>query len=152
MEWKHIFLNDSWDDKLLLTWRAAPSRCPEERGPCTEPCQGFASCGGEVLLLLLRRLRGRLCWHVCRRSAFMLLILRSQPIRRLGARDNGVNLMPVRRNRWDALSVCHRSVRSVGKCFSWGGHGKIFPTVTHRAETLKLGGWHENKTFFSQLN
>lgn len=86
----HFFLNDSWDDKLLLTWRAAPSRCPEERGPCTEPCQGFSSCGGEVLLLLLRRLRGRLCWHLCRRAAFMPLILRRRCLSaNRGARSSG---------------------------------------------------------------
>ena len=41
-----------------------------------------------------------------------------QPIRRLRPQHNGFNLMPVRENRWDALSVCHRSAGSVGKCFS----------------------------------
>lgn len=72
-------------------------------------------------------------------SQFCIYAARScpcQPIRRLRARDKGVNLMPVTQNRWDALSVCQRSVRSVGKCLSWGGHGKKWFRLWHTgAET-----------------
>lgn len=70
--------------------------------------------------------------HLC---CWSCTIAASQPIRRPGAQDNGVNLMPVRQNRWDASSVCHRSGRSVGKWFSWGGHGNVSPSVTQRSDS-----------------
>lgn len=82
----------------------------------------FASSGGEVSSAAcqgVQRTSELTCesraWHLC---CSPCSVVAARPIRRLRVRDNGLNLMPVRENRWDASSVCHRSVGSVGKCFS----------------------------------
>lgn len=126
---------------LRLTWRAVPSRCPEERGLRRETFWGFSVLRWKVLVVPVEVQRASVLTSAslpCFYAPHPALSFAFQPIRRLRPRDNGLNLMPVTENRWDALSVCHRSAGSVGKCFSWGGHGKVFWRLWHAAKTQRL--------------